>query len=251
MPQNQNNPQNNAVNGNTFSNNPNVSDKHVGYVNQGVVPASQPQPQQQIQTRPNPTAAVQQPLPQQPVNNATPVQQQQFINPNNFQEVLGAKNVQYPEGSRPTPVQVRPQDLTQATETKIPQMPIQDYNNLKNPQPQQQSQSQPISNRNEVLKLVIYILPVIALFIQVFRTSNDKDVIWHTRQSLVIQGIWFTVMLVLTVMDAPIFSGILLTLWKFFGYGLLILAGANAYNGKRYQVPVAYDIGKSFIEEGL
>jgi len=164
-------------------------------------------------------------------NPQVPQQRPQYINPHNFQNSNQTGSV-----SRN---QVTPQEVKAA----IPTMPLNEYENLKD------IKTTTPDDKHAVIKLVMYIVPIIGVFALVLRSFTNKDVLWHIRQSLVIQLLWFSVMIFLSILNAPIISGIILTLWKLFGYGVLLLAGIQAYNGGKYEVPVVYDIGKNFIED--
>lgn len=219
----------NRPNQNTFSNNANVSDKHLDFV--------QPKPQQYI--NPNNFQKV---LNNQNQVQQTPVQQQQpgqMQRPpqQQLQNQLPAQPVQPSPIRQSTPV--APQQKT------IPQMQIDShYDELK-----KEAKINATVNTHEILKLGLYVVPIIALFVHLLKSTDDKEVLWHARQSLVAQGVWFMVIIVLTLLDAPIFSSTLLTIWRIAGYLILIFAGAQAYLGQRYHIPLAYDIGKNFIEE--
>lgn len=177
--------------------------------------------------------------------------QRDFINPNNFAEILNdspplgnpvsGHQPQQPPQDQNKPLSVDPHDVSGH------------YEHLTKTSPKTQlktTTARPVSG-NETLKLIIYIVPVVAILFQVMRPNEDKDFLWHVRNSLVTQGVWFMVIIALNIINLPIISGILLDLWRIVGYGMLIYAGAIAYNHGRFKVPLAYDAGRKFIEDEI
>jgi uncharacterized membrane protein len=181
---------------------------------------------------------------------------EQYINPNNFQKVLGVQPNSAPQtpNINPNQSQIPPQNPNPPIDAQdlrgaVPQMPVnQFYKPVQNqPQPRVQNTNQPKSN-NDIIKLVIYAVPIIAIFIHLLKSIDDEDVLWHSRQSLVGQGIWFAVLIILRFIDAPIISNYGPMLVNIAAYGLLVFAGIKAYDHQRYNIPVVYDIGKNFID---
>jgi uncharacterized membrane protein len=174
--------------------------------------------------------------------------QPQFLNPHNFEKVLGKENVILPPQNPNTPLVVQPQGQIQTQQDesppiKIESMPLTDYDALK--------KVSNIERRNshDVLKLVIYAVPIIAIFFQLLKPVEENDVKYATKQSLVGQGLWFLVLIFLRILDAPIISDQGAVIWNIVCYGALLIAGIQAYNGTNFKIPVAYDLGKGFIED--
>ncbi len=232
-----------------------------------------------------------QPSPAQPVQ---PNGQEVYINPNNFQKVLGNEAVQptAQQSSNPQVVEIHPmQNQPAPAPQPVPvQQPVQvqplpqhaveqpsSYQQVPPPPtnfaPQQpvnaqtvRSQVAPLDvsqyhqappsnptikveiNSHELLKLIIYVVPVVAAFVLLFKSVDDEEVLWHTRNSIVFQALWFTVWLVLKLIDAWILSDYILGIINVVCYVTLIYAGIQAYLHKRYHIPVSYEIGKSYIE---
>lgn len=244
-----------------------IADKHMPFVGQVNQQVPQPQsyssdtstqqvgvnPQSQYQeapsyynTSPSPMqspqpAQPQAPFPQQqiPTQNSIPqvsLENQQYLNPNNFQSVL--QNNQPQAEIEPTTATSEIPDPT------IPPMPIQYSETVMKPKEEKGDLS-----KYEVLRLIVYAVPVFAIFILMLKSIDDEDVMWHVRQSLVAQGVWFAVLIVLTLIDAPIISFYGSKLWSIVCYGALIIAGIQAYNGERFRIKILYEIGKEFIED--
>lgn len=161
-----------------------------------------------------------------PVNNRP-----KYINPLNFQ---GQRNR-------------APVEEVQNEPTQIPviEEPAVSYPHLEN-------QSRNITiNTYEILKLCIYIIPTLPVFLLLLRSVKDKEVMWHARQSLIGQLIWLVVLFVLNAFNAPLISGngiTLATLWNILLIGTLIYAGSQAYLGRRWAIPVIHEIGITYIE---
>lgn len=179
----------------------------------------------------------------------------QYLNPSNFQSVLGEKNVQHPpEVQKEVDFQrqIQNQTINSNLRTQIPQIQFTEDYTLKEPVPDYAA-PKPLrvdeSQRNETLKLVVYVIPIIGIFFLLLKVIPDKDFMWHVKQSLVAQAVWVMVIVILGLLNIPIISGIGLTLWKFGGYCILVYAGIMAYLHKKYEIPLAYDLGKGFIEE--
>jgi uncharacterized membrane protein len=225
----------NQPNATTFSQNPNIADKHMQFAGQTrpqAPVAGQPAQPVQLaipQNRPQPQPFTQpgQPIQQQP---------QPYLNPNNFKQVLGE------QGQPSTP---QPQQPVTANGPITP-MPIS-Y-----PNATQQAHAKPVStakvNSSDTFKLIIYVVPLIAVFILAMKSIDDKETMWHVRQSLLMQGIWFGVLIIIKLVELPIISDYGLNLWNIICYILLILAGIQAYNNERYHIPIVYEIGEKFIE---
>lgn len=106
-------------------------------------------------------------------------------------------------------------------------------------------------NTHEILKLCIYVIPAFPIFILLLKFTNDDEVLWHTRQSTLAQTLWLIVLYILNSMNAPLISGsgfTIATLWNFICIGFLIYAGAQAYMGKKYRIPLVSEIGTGFID---
>jgi uncharacterized membrane protein len=238
---NQNVPQNSVNQGGNFPAGNNFSDKHTGYATQ-VQPGGA--------TSPQPAA-----------------QPPQYLNPNNFQQVLGPSQTvpaQQNPNSQPQPINQQAAPLTQnqplnnpkqALEPQpLPQLDVANhYDHLKQ---QATVTNKTTSNSNDeqkhdLVKLLLYIIPLLAIFIHVLHPFNDKEVKWHARQSLIAQALWFLVIFVFNLLNIPFFSQILNAIIRIGGYGFMIYAGAQAYNHIRYKIPVVYEIGKGFIDEKL
>ncbi len=295
-----NNSDQNQANRNSFTQNPNISDKHIGYVsldpqkdlhlNQNelqntyalhpIRPEStnqraphtrqhdqsniQHQLQNPVQSPTNPaqtsaqnygTLHPQQSLshqhtsinaPVNPASNTLNSSSEKLINPHNFEKVLGQENVVRPVNQQLTPEERRMQSLEISQNLKGALPPVEIGDEYKRNIP---VNTQIVLNRNEVLKLIIYVIPFIAILFQLVKPIDDKDFKWHIKQSLVAQGVWFFVMIVLNLLDIYILSTVGLTLWKLLGYITILITGALAYNGQRMHIPIAYDLGKNFIEE--
>lgn len=174
---------------------------------------------------------------------------QDFINPNNFHQVLGQENVVVPQNMQPTPAEIAMEKMVVGQQIKStvgePDL-VQQYHSQR---AKEIVHTGPQAGKNEVLKLIIYLIPVLAIFFLVTKSIDDEDFMWHVRQSLVAQAVWFAIMIVLTIISLPIISTLGLTLWKIAGYVLLIIAGGFAYSHQRYSIPIVYDIGKKFIED--
>lgn len=194
----------------------------------------------------------------------------QYLNPNNFRQILGQNEKSQPAAQQ-APLPPQPQQpvktstppaspvsqqkatseqdihqeyLKQLKTASIPAMPTQEILDKKLIN---QKEANAVKG-NETLKLVVYIIPIIGIFILVLRSVTNKEVMWHVRQSLVAQAIWFAVLIVLRLLDLPIISDVGATLWNAACYILLVIAGVQAYNNQRFNIPVAYDIAKDFIE---
>ncbi len=116
----------------------------------------------------------------------------------------------------------------------------------------QQKSQQGISpgDGQAMTKLVIYVIPIVALILQLLQTyKSDRNVSWHIKQSLVAQGVWLGTLFFIRLLDLPTISELGATIWNIACYILLILAGAQAYNNSRYEIPLVYNIGKTFIED--
>lgn len=279
---------NNTTN-NNYSSNQNVSDKHLSYFNQSdqtiqpnqnPVPVNQtspnpvriPQPlpqNQQVQQSPRPTnpAPVQnpqqvvrprvatppqtQPLPQiqqpKPVQvqkplPQTPVQPQQnsqikYINPTNINQTQVLQNM--------NDLKIRALDANRNLPEEQKSLNAQHYEKLN------QQARQITINTYEILKLCIYIVPGVQVFILLFKSINDPDVIWHAKQSLVTQAIWLTAYFILQNTGIPLISGAGFTIaniWNLFMIGVLIYAGYKAYIGQKWRIPVVSDIAITYID---
>lgn len=106
-------------------------------------------------------------------------------------------------------------------------------------------------NTYDILKLCIYIIPGLSLVILILRSIKDEEVMWHARQSLVAQGIWLFILTILNLINFPLISGngfSLALIWNILLIGALIWAGAQAYMGKRWRIPLISEIGTVFID---
>ena len=159
----------------------------------------------------------------------------EFLNPNNFRQVLDIPQDKALENQGSSPISALDAKSIEAQYKALQESAIKTNKKVK--------------NEYDLIKLVLYTVPVIAILFLIIKPINNYDVKWHTKQSLVAQGIWFLVMIILNVIHAYILSSLGLTLWDILCYGLLIIAGISAYNGNRFHIPVVYEIGKSFIEE--
>jgi uncharacterized membrane protein len=162
----------------------------------------------------------------------------EYINPNNIKiphrpESYADLKTQAIENDKPLP--------TQATEVYKEQ-----YNKL-----QKQNTKLEIDT-HEIIKLVLYVLPVIAVFIIIFKAPNAEEVLWHARQSVIAQIFWLLVLYILNSTGAPLIAGngfTLATLWNVICITNLVYAGAQAYLGNKHKIPLVYDIASSFIEQ--
>jgi uncharacterized membrane protein len=184
----------------------------------------------------------------QPVSPVTNNNQDQFINPHNYQDVLGRDNVVLPPDQQLTPEELAMQKRFAGSQIKSavpePNIAAQYHANRQQMTPAPTT----VRGKNDAMKLVAYIVPVIAIIFLLTKAINDEDFMWHVRQSLVTQALWYGGMIMLSILDLPIISQLGLSLWKIAGYGLLIYVGAMAYNHVKVKIPVVYDIGKGFIE---
>lgn len=199
----------NQINRNTFSQNPNVSDKHIQFMKKDYVMKKDYGME---------------------VNQS----QEQYLNPNNFQNI---------PNQNPTPEQQLTPDQVKR---QVPQMPVEKEYKEALSKPAEVSALK--QNKHEVIKLVVYVVPIIAIFVLMLRSIDDEDLMWHVRQSLAMQGIWFSVLIILNLIQAPILSTYGPRLVDIGAYILLLIGGINAYNGEKYRLPVIYEIAKSFIE---
>jgi uncharacterized membrane protein len=221
-----NNSRNNQPNSTNFSSDPNISDKHIPFVNQANPSAVNPN-----QVQPQSTGNV----------NTLELQREQYINPNNFQKVL---NQTAQPGVAQQQNQTQPANNL-SPDGSIPPLPVQYSEKVMNPVAPKVAKK-----GNEVLKLVVYVVPVLAIFILLLKSIDDEDVLWHVRQSLLTQGVWFGVLIALNLVfgNAPIISTYGISLWNLIMFVSLILAGVQAYSHEKFHIPVIYEIGKSFIE---
>lgn len=176
------------------------------------------------------------------------VHQKVYVNPgyNNNQQYLNPENISH---------NLPPKDLEELKlkaiqfQKQLPELPgtivSQHYGNL-------EIHSKQINiNTFEVLKLCLYIVPGLPVFLLIFRSINDKEVTWHARQGLLMQVIWLFVYFVLQNLSLPLISGSgisLANIWNISCIGILVYAGSQAYIGKQYRIPVISDIGATFID---
>lgn len=181
-----------------------------------------------FQTRPAPQPQSQ---PSNPIRKTTSIQDQKYLNPNNFR----------PE-NRIEPKTT--QDLRSVA--KINESVPIEYNHLVNT-------SKTIEvNTYDVLKLSLYIIPGLSIFILLLNSIKDKDVLWHSKQSLLTQCIWLFVLFVINLIPLPLIRGeglTLATLWNLGLVGVLIFTGAKAYLGEKYRIPFISDIGARLLED--
>jgi uncharacterized membrane protein len=160
-----------------------------------------------------------------------PIQRPTYINPNNFE----VKPDQIPAEKLP--------DLMRAVDKGSP---VLNYPHL------ERSSNQIIINTHQVLKLVLYVVPTINVLVLMFRSIKDKEVLWHSRQSVLMQVIWLLVLFIINSIGGPLISGdgiTLALLWNIFCIGVLIYGGAQAYIGNRWRIPIVAEIGMAFIDE--
>lgn len=215
-----------------------IDNKHLGYVNQ-VSSQTIPQPVQQ-QPRTN---AYQQPAPipstaQNNIRTPQPNSRNEYLNPSNIQQ-----KIQQP--AKPQNVAELKQVAYQAN--KLPQNEQMEigYSEL-----EKQGRIVQI-NTYDVLKLCIYIIPGIQIFLLLLKSIKDETVMWHARQSLIAQVIWLTVLTVFNLINFPLISGSgfsLATIWNILMIGVLIYAGSMAYAGKQFRIPIIAEIGTVFID---
>lgn len=195
----------------------------------GATTPSQQRPQVP-QTNQNPVNVTQHPTQAQP-------SPQKFINPSNFQQ--------------PTPTNsIKPQSTAEVKQMAMDANILREglkpnYDHL-----DQAGRTIQI-NTFEVLKLCIYLIPGLPIFLLVLRSIKDPEVMWHSRQSLVAQAIWLIVLTIMNLVNLPLVSGngfSLALVWNIVLYGALIWAGVQAYLGKRWRIPVIAEIGTVFID---
>jgi uncharacterized membrane protein len=235
--------QTNQPNNPQFNQNPNVADKHMQFVNQ-----VQPQQNQQAVPLQQPQRTVPT-QPQAPVQQVPQQQPAQYINPNNFQQVLGQQPQQRQQSTNAqSPVGAMPQPAQPASQLN-PDAPIQPLQ-VQYSETVMKPAAQKDADKHEVMRLVIYAVPLFAMFILLLKSIEDEGVMWHVRQSLLTQAVWFSILIVLSLLDLPIISTYGLNLWNIACYALLIVAGAQAYSNQKFLIPVVYEAGKSFIDGG-
>lgn len=184
--------------------------------------------QSPFQTRPAPQPQSQ---PSHPIRKPTSIQDQKYLNPNNFR----------PE-NRIEPKTT--QDLRSVARIND-SVPIE-YNHL-------HKNSKTIEvNTYDVLKLCLYIIPGLSIFILLLNSIKDKDVLWHSKQSLLTQCIWLFVLFVINLIPLPLIRGeglTLATLWNLGLVGVLIFTGSKAYLGEKYRIPIISDIGARLLDD--
>jgi uncharacterized membrane protein len=161
------------------------------------------------------------------------------LNPLQFQERINKETTQ-PEVNR-TQLQDIKASVGHASLEK-------DYSALQKNQKSRQGISH--DDSKAMTKLVVYVIPIVALILQLLQTyKSDRNLSWHIKQSLVAQGVWLGTLFFIRLLDLPTISELGATIWNIACYILLIVAGAQAYNNSRYEIPLVYTIGKSFIED--
>ncbi len=181
------------------------------------------------------------------------------------QNHLPSKTVQHTQSTPPKIEYVNPNNI------KIPHRP-ESYADLKTQALENEKQPPTVSTEvyqkhydqlqkqntkleidtHEILKLVLYVIPVIAVFIIIFKAPNSEEVLWHARQSVIAQVFWLLVLYILNGTGAPLIAGngfTLATLWNIICITNLVYAGAQAYLGKKHKIPLVYDIASGFIDQ--
>jgi uncharacterized membrane protein len=236
---NQNNPaqQNPVLNQQTSTQNQQVIRPRVSAPAQ---PLSIQQPQQPrtVQT-PQPVSVQTPRVPvQQPQNPQAQTNSQiRYLNPNNIQQAIPPKTIQ--------DLKQQAVNANQQLPAQPTQIPTQHYDKML-PQTHEVK-----INTFDVLKLCEYIIPGLSIFLLLFKSIKDEVVMWHARQSLVAQAIWLTAYFIFENINFPLISGSGITLaniWNLAAIGVLIYAGAQAYIGKQYRIPIISDIGTVFID---
>ncbi len=197
-------------------------------------------------------------IPQQTTNRTLPVMSNPSIQSSPPLQSQAPKSLERPKYINPTNFQQsqlpKPQNLnelrTLANNTNMLKEP--ESFNVNYPE-QLINQNQVIQiNTYDILKLCIYIIPGISILLILFKLIRDELVMWHARQSVLTHVIWLLVILILNnVINLPLISGggfSLSTIWNILLIGILIYAGAQAYIGKKWTIPVIYDLGLNFIE---
>jgi len=198
---------------------------------------TQPVPQQ-INEAVNQPPQIQRPqmqIPANPQNQPNP--QLKYLNPENITQNLPPKNM---DELRVRAIQANKQ---------LPDLPKNITNQHYDPLVPQTKQI--TINTFELLKLCIYIIPGLPIFMVIFKSIKDEEVMWNSRQSLVMQVMWLTVYFLLQNINLPLISGSGITLaniWNLLCIGVLVYTGSQAYVGKHYRIPVVSDIGTTFID---
>jgi uncharacterized membrane protein len=204
------------------------------------------QPRQQTPMPANTAVQSQPPAPQssnastlQHANTQQPLKQN-YINPNNFQQFQQANPKSLDE-------------LRQVAANANQPIPEQRSDLVKDHYNPLEQQSRIIQiDTYEILRLCIYLIPGLPIFVLLLKYTNDKDVVWHSKQALLMQAIWVVVYIIMQAISAPLISGdglSLSTIWNILSIGILVYAGSQAYIGKRYRIPVVSEIGTNFIDK--
>lgn len=161
-----------------------------------------------------------------------------FINPSNIQQ-----KIQQP---------VKPQNVQELKQVAFNANKLQPVNQMQVGYDSLEKQSRVVQiNTYDVLKLCIYIVPGVQVFLLLLKSIKDETVMWHARQSLIAQVLWLMVLTIFNLINFPLISGggfSLATIWNILMIGLLIYAGAMAYAGKIWRIPVIAEIGTVFID---
>lgn len=131
----------------------------------------------------------------------------------------------------------------------ISEMVDNDYQVQQNNYSKNLKKNQNTNTTEDLVNVSVYVIPLISILIILSKKFKRSITLWHARQSIIFQLIFFTILFILRLIQIPIISFQFVTVLSLLGLCVMIFSGIKAYNKEKFMIPVIYDIARNYIDK--